>query len=280
MVAEAVNSAAQILEKSGVETPRLDAELLLAHVLNCSRLDLIAHPEREMSEDEARRYNFLVGKRALRLPLAYLLGYREFYGMRITVSEAVLVPRPETELLVEQTIRRIGPGPVLVAEIGVGSGAVAVALAAGIPEAVVYGTDISAAALQVARLNVANHHLAERVKLLEGDLAKPLEAAGLRFDAVVSNPPYIPSLKIAGLQPEVSRWEPRSALDGGPDGLAIIRRLLPECLGLLKNGGFTALEVGAGQADDVAAAAREVGYSSVEIVNDYSGVPRVLVCGR
>lgn len=278
MVADAVKSAAAILEKAGVETPRLDAEILLAFTLNCSRLDIIAHPERRISKDESRRYAALVEKRAFRCPLAYLVGCREFHGLQIRVSPDVLVPRPETELLVEQTIRRIGPGPALIADVGTGSGAIAVALAANLPEAVVFGTDISAAALKVARLNVDNHHLAERVRLLEGDLAEPLAAAGLRFDAVVSNPPYIPGSEIAHLQPEVSRWEPRAALDGGPDGLDVIRRLLPGCLGLLKSEGFAALEIGEGQAGPVEDVAREAGYSSVETINDYSGIPRIVVC--
>ncbi len=209
MVAEAAAAAAEILKESGVESFRLDAEILLAHVLGCSRLQIIAYPEAELTGRQAAEFDSLVRRRAGRCPLAYLVGCREFYGMRISVREGVLVPRPETELLVEQVVARMRGRRALVADVGTGSGAVAVAVAASLPDAAVYATDISADALEVAGRNVANHHLADRVKLARGDLTEPLKCAGVRFDAVVSNPPYVPSGQIPSLEPEVSQWEPR-----------------------------------------------------------------------
>jgi release factor glutamine methyltransferase len=270
-----ITQAAESLRASGVDSPQLDAEVMLARVLGRIRLDVITHPEIELSEAQERAFRAMAEKRSQRYPLAYLLGYREFYGLRIEVEEGVLVPRQETEVLVEEVVRRVGRRPVRIADVGVGSGAIAVALAVALPEAHIVGAEISPAALQVARRNVANHHLTDRVTLVEGDLLEPLQG---QFDAVVSNPPYIPSDDIAGLQPEVAKWEPREALDGGPDGLDVIRRLLPGARELLKPDGFVALEIGIGQANGVSRIAGSAGYSRVDVANDLAGIQRVVVC--
>lgn len=277
ILGDALADAIPLLRASRVENPQLEAEVLLAHVLDRPRLDVIAHPELELSESQDREFQAMIRKSAERCPLAYLIGYREFYGLRIEVSEAVLVPRQETEVLVEEVVRRVGPGRVRVADVGVGTGAIAVALAVSLPNAEVCGTDISVQALEVARRNVAKHQVSDRVELVEGDLVEPLQG---RFDAIVSNPPYIPSDEIAKLQPEVSRWEPRGALDGGPDGLDVIRRLLPAAKGLVKPGGFVALEIGMGQAEAVMGIAEAAGYAGVDVVKDLAGIERVVVCLR
>lgn len=282
---EEVTSAARLLSDAGVETPLLDAQLLAAHVLDSSRLDIIAHPERLLTEREAEDYRLLTEKRASRYPLAYLLGRREFHGIDIEVAAGVLVPRPETEVLVEQCVGRLdrqdtrGDG-LTVADIGAGSGAIAVALGKELPSARVYATEVSPIALKVARANVQKQNLSTRVTVFEGDLLDPLLGLGVVFDAIVSNPPYIPSGDIESLQPEVSRFEPREALDGGPDGLVVYRRLMPEALRMLRSGGFIAVEIGGGQADAVREIATRGGYARVEVVPDLAGIQRVVIAYR
>ena len=279
-VEDALKSAAARLREAGVDNPLLDAQLLIARVLGCSRTDLIAHPERVLTADESSEYAAMVAKRAARCPLAYILGRREFCGLEITVSPGVLIPRLETEILVEECLKRVAPDSPVIADIGTGSGAVAIALAAHIPSATLYATEISPRALEVARANIEKHDLSRRVRLVEGDLARPLEGLGVVFDAVVSNPPYIPTGEISALQPEISRHEPVEALDGGPDGLEAYRRLLPESIGLLAAGGFTAVEGGAGQAGAVRAIAEAAGYNSFETARDLAGIERVVVAYR
>lgn len=259
----------------------LDAQLLMARVLRCSRLDVIAHPERELAEARASDYSALVEKRAERYPLAYILGVKEFYGIELDVAPGVLVPRPETEVLVEECLKRLRDiAEPRIADVGAGSGAIAVALALNLPSASVYATEISSAALEVARANVRKHDVAGRVSVLEGDLLEPLVGAGVRFDAIVSNPPYIPSGEIDALQPEVSRFEPREALDGGADGLDAYRRLLPEAAPLLAETGFVAVEVGAGEAPAVRGLALDCGYRDVSVIPDLAGIERVVVARR
>lgn len=268
--------AIDLLRASGIDTPQLDAEILLAHALSRTRLDVIAHPELELPESQYGAFCAMLDRRAQRCPLAYLTGRREFYGLDLEIAEGVLVPRPETELLVEEVIRRVGRRSARIADVGVGSGAIAAALAASLPKAEVLATEISPAALEVAGRNVAKHHLTDRVKLVEGDLLEPLDGT---FDAVVSNPPYVPSGDIPHLQPEVATWEPRAALDGGPDGLDVIRRLLPAARAVLNAGGFTAVEIGMGQAEDVRRIAVRAGYIGVDVTKDLAGIERVVVCG-
>ena len=266
------------LAESGVETPVLDAQLLLAHVLGCSRLDLIAHPDRVLAELKVDAFNAMLDRRSAREPLAYIVGHKEFFGLEIDVAPGVLVPRPETELLVEESIKRFSGQSPMIADVGTGSGAVAVALAVSIPSAAVHATDTSPAALEVARANVEKHDLTERVKLVQGDLAEPL--AGMLFDAIVSNPPYIPSGEIESLQPEVRLYEPLEALDGGPDGLDVYRRLVPAARPLLREGGFVAVEAGIREAGAITEMARSAGYRKVQVARDLAGIERVVVAYR
>jgi len=293
-----LHSATQCLIDAGIDTPLLDSQLLMSRVLCCSRLDIITHPERILSDSEISDYLSLVEKRASRYPLAYILGRKEFYGIEIEVSPVVLIPRPETEILVEQTIKLIvaglrpsqtdvspvvaglRPSHLVIADIGLGSGAIAIALAANIQHAKIYGTEISDAAMEVARANIEKQNLSDRVTILSGDLLDPLAGLELEFDAIVSNPPYIPTGEIDSLQPEVSLFEPREALDGGHDGLDIYRKLVPSAMSLLKVGGFIAVEVGAGQAPSVGDIARQSGYRDVAVVPDLAGIERVVIAYR
>jgi release factor glutamine methyltransferase len=257
----------------------------MARVLECSRLDIIAHPERFLTEAEQAEYSALVEKRASRYPLAYILGRKEFYGVELEVRPGVLVPRPETEILVEECLKRLKADDGnskhhIVADIGVGSGAIAVAMAINLHYAEVYATETSPTALEVARLNIEKHKLSRKVRLLEGDLCKPLRHMGAVFDAIISNPPYIPTGEIENLQPEVKLYEPREALDGGADGLDVYRKLIPDARELLKEGAFLAVEIGIGQAEAVIMMSKSAGYRRWEVVPDLAGIERVVIAYR
>lgn len=284
-VDDLIRAAAVRLAQAGIDTPLLDAQLLMARVLGCSRLDVIAHPERLLTDSEQAEYSALVDKRASRYPLAYILGRKEFYGIEIEVRPGVLVPRSETEILVEECLKRLKAGAedgrrLIIADIGVGSGAIAVAIAINLPSAEVYATETSPTALEVARLNVEKHKLSRRVRLFEGDLCKPLWHMGTVFDAIISNPPYIPTGEIEKLQPEVKLYEPREALDGGADGLDVFRKLILDARELLKERAFLAVEVGMGQAEAVTKIAQSAGYRRCEVVPDLAGIERVVIAYR
>jgi len=276
-----ISDAAKTLAEAGVASPLLDCQLILAAVLNISRLDIIAHPERLLTPDEQAAAAALIARRAGREPLAYVVGRKEFFGLDFDIIPGVLVPRPDTEILVEQTLRRLRShsSPVII-DVGCGSGAVSVALASSLPGAVVHSVDNSPLALEVTARNAAKHHLTDRVSTHLGDLLEPIARIGLRPDAVVANPPYIPSKEIDALEPEIREWEPRGALDGGADGLDCYRRLVPDAAAVLPGGGFVALEVGAGQARRVGCIAQGAGLSGVEMARDLAGIERVVIAGR
>lgn len=276
---QAVTAAARRFREAGIDSPLLDAQLIAAHVLRCSRVDVIAHPEQEMKDRESAEFLGLVEKRVSRYPLAYIVGHREFYGIDIIVERGVLTPRPETETLVEECLKRLRavPHPVI-ADIGAGSGAIAVALSVNLPEGKVYATEISDVALKVAQRNIEKQMLFGRVTALLGDLLEPL--SGIELDAIVSNPPYIASDAIPLLQPEIALYEPREALDGGPDGLDVYRRLFTAAPGLLKPGGFCAVEIGAGQCEAVMQQASCSGFERTEVVRDLARADRVVIAYR
>jgi release factor glutamine methyltransferase len=270
-VREALESATFPLAAAGVDTPRLDAEVLLADVLGADRALLVAHPCRPLDPAQARRFQAAVRRRREREPVAYITGRRGFRALELQVDPRVLVPRPETEHLVEAALG-LPPGARVV-DVGTGSGAVALALAAERPDLEVLATDASAGALAVAEANARRLGLA--ITLLEGDLLAPVEG---EVDAVVANPPYVAEADRAALMPEVARWEPAEALFAGEDGLAVIRRLLPQAAAA--GARFVALEVGAGQAEAVEALARAAGFADVERVRDLAGHERVVVGRR
>lgn len=283
-VASALASALPALMAAGVDTPRLDAQLLLAWTLKARREDLARDPERLLTERERVIFEKAIALRTERRPLPYITGEAWFYGHSFKINRAVLIPRPETEdlALAALEICRNEPAPTL-ADIGTGSGCLAVTLALEHPGARVWATDLSADALKLARKNVARYALAERVTFLHGDLLGPLPS-GLRFDIIVSNPPYVLEADLPGLQPEVRDYEPVLALSGepgaaGPDGTALHRRLLAEAPAHLGPGGRLLMEVGQGQAEAVAQSARDFGYDEVMIRTDMAGIGRV-VLGR
>lgn len=275
-VRSALADAGQRLVAAGVADGAREADWLLAHVLDCSVGALRLQANGPLSREAAEAFSALVERRARREPIQYILGTEEFAGLTFRVTPAVLIPRYDTEVLVEQAVARLaGRGPVRVADIGTGSGAIAVAVAHRLPEAHVVAVDLSAEALAVAQQNAAANGVAQRVTFRQGDLLHPL--GGEVFDAILSNPPYIDAAEVGTLMPEVRDWEPHLALSPGADGLALYRRLAAQGPVLLAPGGFLAVEVGAGQAPAVADLMRQVGLE-VATYPDTAGILRV-VCG-
>lgn len=274
-IGELSRRAAAALSAAGVDPAPLEAQLLLAHALRRDRLWLTVNRDAAVGPRDRARFERLLRRRCTRRPLQQVLGGTEFYGRRILVDRHVLAPRPETELLVEQVVRRWRPGYRTVLDIGTGSGCIAVALALELPRARITATDISARALAVARKNVDQHRLRRAITLVRTDLFPP---GRVRFDVVVSNPPYIPTRQIPGLQPEVAQFEPVTALDGGSDGLLFYRRIAERIATRLRPGGLLALEVGAGQAAAVRRMVRRaLPAAMVSTVEDYCGIPRIVV---
>lgn len=278
-VRETLTGAIPRLEAAGVETPRLDAELLLAHVLGRDRTFLFAHPHDPLDPEEAARFAALVRRREAREPLPHLLGRWEFLGMSFEVSPAVLIPRPETETLVEAAAARVLPG-ARVLDVGAGSGCISIGLATRVPDARVVALEPSPEAAEVSRRNAAALGVGNRVRVIEGAFPGAARSLG-PLDAVVSNPPYIPSAEVDCLEPELRRYEPRLALDGGPDGLDLLRSLVSRSPALLRPGGLLAVEVARGQAPQVVELLVGTGaWEAPEVIPDLGGIPRVVLARR
>jgi release factor glutamine methyltransferase len=263
---------ADYFRDKGIESPRLDAELLLSATLEMDRVALYVNFERPLIADELARYREKVRRRADREPLQYILGETEFWSLPFSVNPAVLIPRADTEVLVEEALKRID-GCSSVLDVGTGSGAIAVALAHEKPEIKVTALDCSEDALEVARGNARRNGVVERVACLAGDLNSLPPGP---FDMIVSNPPYIPSRDWEQLMPEVRDHEPRLALDGGDDGLEAYRRIAVQAVQLLTPGGWLLVEVGIGQAAVVGALFKAAGLTEVGQRDDYAGIPRVV----
>ncbi len=275
-VADALVAAVAWLSGSGVPEPRADAEVLLAHALGGTRTDVIVAARRVLPPHVAATFMALVARRAVRVPVQYLVGEREFWSLALAVDRRVLIPRPETETLVE-TALTVAPRAHRVLDVGTGSGAIAAALARELPAATVVASDVDPDALVVARLNLARH--APAVRLVRGDLLGAFRAGA--FDLVVSNPPYVADADLGDLAPEVRDHEPRRALSGGPDGLDVLRALVAGAPKLLVPGGWMVVEVGAGQAGPVRRVIEDDGrYARSRTVCDGAGVERVLAAER
>ncbi|MFQ5881930.1 MAG: peptide chain release factor N(5)-glutamine methyltransferase [Candidatus Methylomirabilales bacterium] len=279
-VGEALVWGTALLRSAGAETPRLDAECLLAFLLRSDRLHLYAAIKEPLSLAVLEKYRGLVARRQTREPLAYLTGTKEFWSLSLKVTPAVLIPRPETEILTEAALRRLGrlQSPVI-ADIGTGSGAIAIAVAKTLPHARIYATELSGSALEVARENARVHGVLGQVSFLRGDLLEPLFAQGLagQCDLIVSNPPYIATSELSALSPEV-HYEPVEALDGGADGLCCHRRIVAGASDLLRPGGWLALEMAPEQGSALARLLREYGaFIDVAVMPDLSGRDRVII---
>jgi release factor glutamine methyltransferase len=267
--------ARRALEAAGVDLPVFDARLLVEAAAEVKRLDILTDPHRLVSAEAAARLDALVARRAAREPLAYILGTKAFWSLDFAVGPAVLTPRPDTETVVEAALAALpADRAVRVLDLGVGSGAILLSILSALPLAAGVGVDASPEALVFAKANAVALGLADRAVLLHGDWGAGVEGP---FDLVVSNPPYIPTGEIAGLEPEVSVHEPRLALDGGTDGLDAYRRLWPDVARLLMPGGRFAVEIGKGQGADVSALARAAGLEVEAIKHDLAGIGRVIL---
>ncbi|MBF0448571.1 MAG: peptide chain release factor N(5)-glutamine methyltransferase [Magnetococcales bacterium] len=267
------------LEERGVEQSRFDVELLLARVLNLSRMDLFLDMDRPLDQPELAAFKNLIIRRGKREPVAYILQQRGFWKRSFQVDPSVLIPRPETESLIESVLGlfpdRDNP-PRNILDIGIGSGTILLTLLEEFPNAIGTGIDLSEAAIKVATRNRAAFNLEERASLMVGDLTGPLDRSA-RFDLIVSNPPYIATGVLATLQPEVVDREPRLALDGGTDGLNLYRRLIPEAVGFLDSPGWLVVEIGHDQGAEVSALFSRSGLEKVSVLPDYGQRDRLVL---
>jgi release factor glutamine methyltransferase len=276
-IAETIEHAAALLAPS--PTAHRDAELLLLHTTHLTKADLLTHPERELTERQSNHYQAAIARRALHEPVQYITGTQEFYGRPFIVNPLVLIPRPETEHLVEAVLA-LAPGPprirpLRILDIGTGSGILAITLALELPHATVTATDISAPALAVAQQN-ARALGADHVLFVASDLFAKF--AGARFDSIVSNPPYVASSE--ALEPQVRDYEPATALYAGEDGLAIYRRLIAQAFAHLEPAGYLLLEIGQGQSVTIEALLKASGFRDIRFIDDLQGIPRVAIAQK
>ncbi|MCX8044150.1 MAG: peptide chain release factor N(5)-glutamine methyltransferase [Desulfobacterota bacterium] len=281
-IADLLHYATQQFAACGIESARLDAELLLAHVLGTDRLHLYREPQQTLTQEQYAHFYELVNRREQREPIAYIIGEKEFWSLPIAVDRHVLIPRPETELLVETALSRVKPLDdqgcrVRILELGTGSGAVAIALAKETTHAVIIAADRSIAALRVAQKNILRHGYSRRVHLMCGDWLCPCAEKPL-FYMIVVNPPYIPTCEIDTLAPEIKNYEPRVALDGGADGLDFYRSWIPVLPRLLLPGGWVIVEMGQGQASRIIEMYRQSHhYAKLSTIKDYASCERILI---
>jgi release factor glutamine methyltransferase len=274
---EAAAYGAEQIQQAGIKNPARDAEMLLLHTTGLSRIDLITRPDRILTVSEENLYVEAIARRKLSEPIQYITGEREFYGLRFTVTPDVLIPRPETEHLVEAALERIPvDSPMRIVDVGTGSGAIAVALAHSRPLTKVTALDISPAALKIAESNAAAHNVASRIRFLESDLLEAVQHE--QFDIIVSNPPYIADSERDSLNAEVREYEPAKALFAGPTGLEIYQQLIPQAAKALVSGGWLLMEIGAGQDSQL----RQLleGWNEVSFLPDLQGILRVAIAQR
>ncbi|BBO79285.1 release factor glutamine methyltransferase [Desulfosarcina widdelii] len=268
-------------QEHDIESARSEAEILLAHCLGMRRIDLYLNHDKPLTEAELANFKALIKRRIARVPLAYITGSREFWSLPLAVGPSVLIPRPETECLVEAVLPVLDDPdgqPKRVLDLGTGSGAITIALAHEHPEHCYVAMDRYPSALKIARQNARTHRVDHCIQWFCGDFYASLADRGDGFDLIVSNPPYICSGDMAALQPEIRLHEPVSALDGGEDGLLYLRQIIASSHDYLKGGGLLALEMGCDQADAVRSIANDVGcYVSVRVIKDYSGLDRIAV---
>jgi release factor glutamine methyltransferase len=280
---QAIQSATEQLaaDRHLNDSARRDAETLLMHTAALSRAELLAHPTRELTTSQLAAFEAAISRRLRHEPIQYITGQQEFYGLTLAVTPAVLIPRPETEHLVEAILERLPKDrPVTVADIGTGSGAIAIALASQLPQAEITAVDLSPAALNIAQRNARTHHLDGRINFLLSDLLEALVSSHQTdyFDVIASNPPYVPAGDSPLLHPQVREHEPATALFAGLDGLEVYRRLIPQAQKALKPGGELALEIGHGQRDALAHLLK--GWANVCFLDDLQGIPRVALARR
>ncbi|MBN1879162.1 peptide chain release factor N(5)-glutamine methyltransferase [bacterium] len=267
-------------EERGISSPRLDAELLLACALHCSRIDLYLNPDKPLSETERLLYKTLIKRRAAREPVAYILGEKEFWRRTFKVDNRVLIPRPETEMLIETALNITkDSSEVMIADLGTGSGCIAVTLAAELPDSRIYATDISIEAIALANENARDLNVDEQIIFCSGSWFNALQSAAKpgSFDMIVSNPPYIATGLLNGLQPEISRFEPSLALDGGREGLDPYIVIVSGAKQWMKKGGYLILEIGCAQGDRISRYLSDASFDSIDIIKDLTGSDRIIL---
>jgi release factor glutamine methyltransferase len=274
--AEVLRNASEILERAGVPEARREAGSLLSFILGKDRTFLISHADDPLSDDFFQRFQEFVERRAGGEPLQYITGIQDFYGREFRVSPDVLIPRPETELLVEAALELVDPG-ALICDVGTGSGCIAVTVLCELQNARAVAVDKSPAALEVAKLNARNHSVLNRVEFAISDCFDALDPNHHRFDMVVSNPPYVSAAMLAGLQREVRDHEPRVALSPGPDGLNVIRRLILEAPAFLKDEGYLIMEIGFDQSEAVRSLVDESVWGLRDMKQDLQNIPRIVI---
>ena len=286
-ICELLKVSADYLKQKGIDSPRLSAEILLAHQLHLTRVKLYLQYDQPLTGQEVEGYRALIRRRLSREPIQYITGIQEFWSMEFIVSPSVLIPRPETEVLVEQAVSLGQENPNLqekgasLLDLGTGCGALAVALAREFEKALIFATDISEEALRIARRNAESHGVKDRIDFRSGDLFMPFAAKGARFNLILSNPPYIPSETFETLSPEVRKYEPRSALDGREQGMVYITRILREAAGYLVPGGWILVEMDPEQTPKAIRVIQETGqFSEHRRIQDYSHRYRVVLARR
>jgi release factor glutamine methyltransferase len=283
---QAHTAAVARLTADNVPSPRMNAELLLMFTLGCDRAHLYAHPKRELGIDEQHRYDAALAERARGVPAQYITGHQEFWGMDLIVSPAVLIPRPETEHVIETVLDCVGrallpASPLRIVDVGTGSSCIALALAKELPQAEIHATDISPAALEVARANASRHQLDSRIHFHQADLLAEFEAKDKYdnyFDFVVSNPPYVGESEQDQVQLEVRKFEPHNAVFAGHTGIEVIARLIPQAHAALKPGGWLVMEISGAIAEKVKLLL--AGWKDVQIRPDLQSIPRVALAQK
>ena len=275
-ISSLLNWTVNYFKSKNIQSARLDAEVLLSHVLRQERIYLYVHFDEPMEQNELSKFREYVKKRAQHVPIAYIIGEREFMGLPFKVTKDTLIPRPDTEILVENVLNNVNKDKEIeIVDIGTGSGAIILSLLVNLPKAQGKTVDISSKAIEVAKENAVNLQVNDRCEFFVGDLFAPLN--GNKFDLIVSNPPYIPQKDIATLEDDVKEYEPVSALTDGGDGLSYYRRLLSEGKAYIKENGFIALEIGIYQSEDVKQIAMDNGWKNIKIIKDYAGIDRVVL---
>jgi release factor glutamine methyltransferase len=279
---QAVDSAYQLFVENDVPSPRLNAELLLMFVLGCERSYLYAHPERELTPDEQSGYDDVARERARGCPTQYITGHQEFWGLDLLVSPAVLIPRPETEHVVETVLELVkeypfaGPGRLRMVDVGTGSGCIALALASELPHAEIHACDISDEALEIARINAARLAMGGKVLFRKSDLLSVY--AGEKFDFVISNPPYVGEADADKVQKQVREFEPRIAVFSGVEGMEIYRQLIPQAKAVLHPNGWFVTEIG--YSEEAKVRGLLAGWADIQVTPDLQGIPRVVAARK
>ena len=276
-IREALQQAKQILKAAAIDTASLDANLLLSHVTSLSKVMLIAHDEDELSKEQEDKFFSLINKRKSGYPIAYILGYKEFFGLRLKVTEDTLIPRPDTEVLVEEVIELAKKKDAKnILDIGTGSGAITVSLAKYLENVKVTSVDISDIALEIGKRNAISNEVDDRINFVKSDLFTNIDKE-TKFDIIVSNPPYIKREVIDTLDKQVKDYEPYNALEGGVDGLDFYRAITKQAKNYLKKGGILAYEVGHDQSKDVSKLMEMDGYTNIYTLKDLQQIDRVVI---